>query len=125
MKTNFLFLLATTILSISCICCSQTSLKGELVGVWEMCSKESGNKVVKYNLCPKIGFNENLKGNVHQSSEVFGWNVSGDTLFVRKLVGDAHVFKDSVYLMSFSRKKDYLELRLKNITSEDVMVLGK
>ncbi len=127
MKMKTLYLLVIVISSLKCQEKKEISLRSKMIGVWELCSKENDDRITKYNICPQIQFEDNLKGKVLKSNEVFFWDVLDSTLLINRnnqANGD-RLFEDSGYRISISPKNEYSELRLKGIISGIVLVLGK
>jgi|688.fasta_scaffold590859_2 hypothetical protein len=92
-----------------------------------MCSKEFGTRTIKYLSCPEVQFNDNNKGYVIKSRNYFEWRISSDTLFINSsdLKKGETIFEDSIYLIAFNQKTEYMELRLKSISDGGILVLGR
>jgi hypothetical protein len=125
---NYLFLFIVVIAS------SFKSIRNEhqpsihqLLGLWEMCSKEIGTKKIRYLVCPEVQFNDKAKSYMISSKSYFVWHISSDTLFINITDSkkDEAIFEDSIYLMAFSQKPEHMELKLKSIHNDYTLVLGK
>jgi hypothetical protein len=121
-----LFSILFTSLSFKCNS-KEYSPINQILGLWEICSKEFGTRTIKYLTCPEVQFLENNKGYVIGSKNTFIWHTSSDTLFIKysDLRIDNSIFCDSIYLMAYSQKTNYIELKLSSINNCSTLVLGK
>lgn len=93
-----------------------------IIGKWRMCSTEDSTSSTNYNVCPEIIFNDSNFVTLIKPSgekEMYNWTINSDTLFfsITQKVKSTDSIKvdsyfDEKYLIAFTKKEKYMELKL-------------